>query len=316
MESQLVGGIQPPFWEQQTDALANFHYNHTSWPPIVGMVGVTNFRGAFAVPNQLAIVDRNTFDTIVNAGITPMFRLGSARFVLTPGLQFTIRRDTLTPVQINQNLFRQYLYLNSSPLFQWLQIQGSAIHDAGPFTEQNLSSRDLIGSLQFRVGRPWGNTAMITGYSVRDLLYHPLISEYFTTSAWGGLEHRFGQKTTVTALAQYIRSWRVLNNQFAFAQILVPGARVDYKRNDNWSAYATFNYTQGEGFHAYDNVQSGVFISYVRPIRRSVTDSAGALQVDYPLRFSAGVQQETFYNFSAGTAQTSVWRPVIQISIF
>ncbi|HET7873107.1 MAG TPA: tetratricopeptide repeat protein, partial [Terriglobales bacterium] len=75
MESQLVGGVQPPFWQQETDALASFHYNHTSWPPIVGLAGVSNFRGAIAVPNQLAIVDRNTFDTVVNAGITPMFRL-------------------------------------------------------------------------------------------------------------------------------------------------------------------------------------------------------------------------------------------------
>jgi hypothetical protein len=197
-----------------------------------------------------------------------------------------------------------------------MQIQASGIHEAGPFTEQNLNSRDWLGAVQFRVGRPWGNTAMVTGYSVRDLLYHPLVSEYFTTNAWGGLEHRFGQKTTVTGLAQYIRSWRVLGNQFAFAQILVPGARLEYKQNDSWSAFATFNYTQGEGFHLYDNVQSSIFISYVKPIRRSLSDSAGSLQVDYPLRFSAGVQQETFYNFSAGLGQTSVWRPVIQISIF
>jgi tetratricopeptide (TPR) repeat protein len=316
MESLLVGGVQPPFWEQQTDLFAGFHYNHTAWPPIVGLVGVSNFRGAFAVPNQLGIVDRNTFDTVINAGVTPMFRLGSARFVITPGLQFTIRRDTLTPVQMNQNLFRQYVYLSSSPLFQWLQIQGSAIHESGPFTEQNLSSRDLSATLQFRVGRPWGRAAMVTGYSVRDLLYHPLVSEYYTTNTWGGLEYRFGEKTTVTGLAQYIRSWRVLGQQFAIAQILVPGAHIEYKHNDSWSAFATVNYTQGEGFHLYDNVQASFFISYVKPIRRSVTDATGSLQVDYPLRFSAGVQQETFYNFSTGSAQTSVWRPVVQISIF
>jgi tetratricopeptide (TPR) repeat protein len=316
MASQLIGGPQRPYWEQQTDLYAGVRYNHTGWPPIAGLMGVSNFRGAFAVPNQLFVIDRNTFDTVFNAGITPMLRLGDARFVVTPGLQFTIRRDTLTPVQMNQNLFREYVYVSSSPLFQWLQIQGSGMHESGPFTEQNLSSRDWIATLQFRVGRPWGRAAMVTGYSVRDLLYNPEPSEYFTTSAWGGLEYRFGQNFTVTGLAQYVRSWRVLNQQFAFAQILVPGARFEYKRNDTWTAFASVNFTHGQGFSQYDNVQTGFFISYVKPIRRSVTDAAGPLPVDYPLRFSVGVQQETFYNFSFGNTQTSVWRPVVQLSIF
>ena len=47
-----------------------------------------------------------------------MLRLGNAHIVLNPGIEFTIRRDTESPVQMNQNLFRQFLYLNTSPIFQ------------------------------------------------------------------------------------------------------------------------------------------------------------------------------------------------------
>ena len=318
MDSLLLGGPVAPFWQQETNVLGSFHYSSPGIPRgigrINGLFGVRNFQGTFSLPNQLAIIQRNTFDTLLNAGISPVLRVGSARFIFTPGLQLTIRRDTQSPVEMNQNLLREYLYMSSSPLFQWLQIRGSAMHESGPYTEQDLNSRDLLADLEFRVGRPWGRSALITGYSVRDLLFHPGTSEYYTTNAWGGLEYSFGQKATVTGLAQYIRSWRVLNQQFAFAQILVPGARFQYRPNDRWTVDATADFTNGQGFHTYDNVQAGFLISYVKPIRRSVTDATGPLPIDYPLRFSLGVQQQTFYNFVTGS--TSTWRPVVQISIF
>ncbi len=72
--------------------------------------------------------------------------------------------------------------------------------------------------------------------------------------------------------------------------------------------------TRGEGFHLYDNVQSGFLISYMRPLRRSMNDGSG-LTVDYPLRFSVGLQQQSFYSFT-GVGSTSSFRPVIRISIF
>ena len=98
----------------------------------------------------------------------------------------------------------------------------------------------------------------------------------------------------MVGLGKYIRSWRVQDLDFATAQILVPGARVDYKINERWSFDGSFDYTRGEGFHLYDNVQSGFLISYMRPWRRSIEDSSGALAVDYPLRFSIGLQQQSF----------------------
>jgi hypothetical protein len=150
---------------------------------------------------------------------------------------------------------------------------------------------------------------------VRDLLFHPQVREFFTTDTWAGIEHKFGQKASIAGLASYIRSWRVQDQAFATAQILVPGARFELKPNDRWKFNATADFTRGEGFHLYDNVQSGFLISYVRPMRRSMSDTTGPLPVDYPIRFSIGLQQQSFYNFT-GNGRTSAFAPVFQISIF
>jgi tetratricopeptide (TPR) repeat protein len=315
MDNQFFGAPPPPRYSQETVVGSTFHYHHEGWVPINGFFGLRNFRGSLSLPSELAIVKRNTFDTIFDAGVTPTLRWGNARFILNPGLEFTIRRDTESPTQMNQNLFRQYLYLNTSPLFQWLTIRGTAIHESGPFTEQNLSSRDLGAVLEFEVGRPWGHDAFITGYSVRNLLFHPTPHEFFTTATWGGLRHKFGDKATVTGLVSYVRSWRVQGNEFAIAQILVPGVKVQVKPRERWTIDAALALTHGQGFHLYDNAQSGFLISYVKPLRRSIHDGNGALSVDYPLSFSVGFEQQSFYNFT-GNVRTSTFRPVIKISLF
>ena len=98
-------------------------------------------------------------------------QLGNVKLSVMPGLQYTVRRDTLSPEFMNQNLFRQFLYVASSPIGDWLSFSGSLIREAGPFTDQNLHSRDLSGAIDFRLGRPWGKTAFLTGYSTRDLLF-------------------------------------------------------------------------------------------------------------------------------------------------
>ncbi len=315
MASGFIGAPVQPHWTQQTDVGSVFRYNHWQNFPINGIFGENNYKGTSFIPNQVQPVRRNTFDTLFNVGTTTVQRLGSTRFILTPGIQFTIRRDTRSPVQLNQNLFREYLYLSTSPFYNWLTMRGFAIHESGPFTEQNLHSRDLGASLEFEVGRPWGNNSLITGYSVRDLLFRPQVSEFFTTSTWAGWQHKFGQKIAITGLAKYIRSWRVESLTFTKAQILVPGARVEFKPNDRWSIDGSMDLTRGEGFHLYDNVQTGFLISYMRPLRRSISDGSGLLSVDYPLRFSVGLQQQSFYSYT-GTGSTIALRPVVKISIF
>jgi hypothetical protein len=206
--------------------------------------------------------------------------------------------------------------MNTSPFFNWLTVRGSAIHESGPFELQNLSSRDLGATVEFEVGRPWGSNFLVTGYSVRDLLFHPLAREFFTTSTWLGYEHKFGNRLSLTGLGKVIRSWRVQDLDFATGQVLVPGVRVEYKPNDRWSVDGSFDLSRGEGFHLYDNVQSGFLISYMKPIRRSVNDLNGPVNVDYPLKFSVGLQQQSFYSFTGAAGSTSSFRPVVQISIF
>ncbi|HEY2117434.1 MAG TPA: tetratricopeptide repeat protein [Candidatus Angelobacter sp.] len=315
MDNKLFGAPVPPRSSQETDLGSTFRYHHGNFLPINGFVGVRNYRGTISIPSETLIVNRDTYDTVFNVGTTPVLHLGNTHIVLNPGIEFTIRRDTESPIQMNQNLFRQFIYLNTSPFFNWLTVRGSAIHESGPFTLQDLHSRDLGASLEFEVGRPWGSNALVTGYSVRDLLFRPLVREFFTTSTWAGMEHKFGQKASLTVLGKYIRSWRVQDLTFATAQALIPGARFEYKPNDRWSFDGSMDFTRGEGFHLYDNVQSGFLISYVKPIRRSVNDVNGSLNVDYPLRFSVGLQQQSFFSYT-GTGSTSALRPVVRISIF
>jgi hypothetical protein len=102
---------------------------------------------------------------------------------------------------------------------------------------------------------------------------------------------------------------------FTTAQILVPGARFEFKPNDRWTVNGAFDLTRGEGFHIYDNFQSGFLISYMRPIRRSFDDGSGGIAVDYPLRISFGMQQQSFSNFT-GQGSNASFRPVIRISLF
>jgi len=315
MDTKLLGAPVQPITSQETLVGSQLNYDRWRRLPIQGYVGVRNFHGDLSLTNEVGIIPRNTFDTLFNVGVKPTLRLGSARFALNPGIEFTIRRDTISPVQLDQNLLREYLYLQTSPLFQWLAVQGYAIREAGPYTLQPLRSRDLAADLEFRAGRPWGRTFLITGYYVRDLLYHPQPAEFFSTSAWGGIERRFGEKTTVTVLAKYLRAWRVQDVTFTTGQILVPGARVEVKPWERWTFSASFDLSHGEGFQLYNNYQTGFLVSYVKPLRRIISDKHEALGVDYPLSFSFGMQQQSFYNYN-GAAKSSFFRPIIKISLF
>jgi tetratricopeptide (TPR) repeat protein len=315
MDTKLFGSPVAPRSSQETDLGTLFHYHGAGPLPLNAYVGERNFRGSFSLPNEIAIVRRDTYDTLFDLGTTPVLNIGNSHIVLNPGIEFTVRRDKESPVEMDQNLFREYLYLSTSPLYQWITIRGAAIHESGPFTLQNLHSRDLGASVEFEVGRPWGRTEFVTGYSVRDLLFRPAIREFFTTSTWGGIKRKFGDRLAVTALATYVRSWRVQDVDFAIGQILVPGARADMKINDRWSLNANVALTRGQGFNLYDNLESGFLVSYMKPLRRSMNDGNGNVGVDYPIRFSAGLEQQSFYNFT-GPGKTSVFRPVIKISIF
>jgi tetratricopeptide (TPR) repeat protein len=307
---QLLPGPRSSF-ETRQDMRYRVHLN--GWPPITGFLQLRNARGTSFFPSEGVIQDRNTYDTTLNGALNPVLRLGSAALQLTGGLQFTIRRDTISARDMNQNLFRQFLYFSTTPLFNWVTIRGSGIHESGPFTMRDLRSRDLAASLSFTVGRPWGRTALVTGYSVRDIQFDPLIREYFTTSSYAGIERKIGQKVKLAAVGEYLRSWRVENLRFALAQAMRPAVRFEYRPNLRWSVEGSFALSRGQGFHQYDNFQTGFLVSYVKPVGRTVSDGGADVSVPYPLRFSFGFQQQTFYHLGGSGTKLA---PVFRLTLF
>ena len=306
--------LPPPRHSFQDLAESHYRVQLGHLPVISGFVGESLTVGRFLFPSVGVVQDRNTYDTILNGGVNPILRFGTNQITFNGGLQFTVRRDTISPTSMSQNLFKQFLYVYTSSFFNWVSFTGSAEREAGPFVDQNLHSRDLFANVEFTVGRPWGKTSLITGYSVRDLLFRPMVQEYFNTSTYAGLQHKFGSRLTAAVLAEDLRSWRVQATRYALAQALLPGARFDFKATPRWSVQGSVVISRGSGFHAYDNVQSQFLVSYVRPLHGSVRDGEDETRVAFPLRFSVGVQQQTFYDFPGSSR--SIVLPVVHLTLF
>jgi tetratricopeptide (TPR) repeat protein len=309
-----TGAIPRPLSSLETIWTNGVRTDLGKYPSLSGFFQVRNARGQISLPDQELILNRDTWDYTMNAALNPVLRLGSATFTFNSGLQYTVRRDSESPIELNQNLFRQFAYMSTSSLGNWLTVQGEAFHETGPFTGQNLHSRELGARLQFIVGRPWGRTQLITAYDVRDLLFRPLIREFYSTSTSAGIQHEFSERLRIAVLGEYIRSWRVQDSSFWIAQAMRPAAQVEWKPSLRWSASGDFAFSRGEGIHDYDNVLSSIFISYNKPLRRIVSDSLGQVSVEYPIRFSFGVQDANYYNF-AGHSQT-ILRPVVRLTLF
>lgn len=306
--------LPPPRHSFQDFGAAHYRLHLHGLPTIAGFVGESVTNGRLSLPSVSLIQDRNTYDTMFNGGIVPVVHLGSSTLTFNTGLQYTVRRDTISPQAMDQNLLREFVFLSSSSFFNWVSVHGYAIHESGPFTKQKLDSRDYSANVEFVVGRPWGNTAVVTGYSVRDLLFHPTVREYYTTSTYVGVQHKFGRQLTVTMLEKYSRAWRVQDALFATAQAMLPSARVEYRPGVHWSMQGEVTLSRGQGFHAYDNAQSQFLIAYTRPVQRALDDGTGALRVSYPANFSFGIQQQTFYNF-AGQGRTVIL-PIVRVVLF
>jgi tetratricopeptide (TPR) repeat protein len=306
--------LPPPRHSYQSLAESHYRVRLGNLPAITGFVGQGMTAGRLLYPSVGVVQDRNTYDTILNGGIAPVLHLGTNSITFNGGLQFTLRRDTISPVFMNQNLFRQFLYLSTSSFFNWVSVTGSAVHETGPFTDQNLHSRDASANIELTVGRPWGSTSLITGYSARDLLFRPFVEEYFNTSSYAGLQHKFGNRVTAAVLAEYLRSWRVQGTQYAIAQALLPGGRFEFRATPRWSVQGSFLLSRGAGYHSYDNAQSEFLVSYVRPLHGRLKDGMGEVPVSYPMRFSIGLQQQTFYDFP-GSSRTTLL-PIVHFTLF
>jgi hypothetical protein len=215
---------------------------------------------------------------------------------------------------MNQNLFRQFLYLSTSSFFNMVSVNGYAIREAGPFTESSQHSRELAAALNFRVGRPWGKTALVTGWGARDDRFAPVISEDYYTSAYLGIARRVTERVNFTVVAEDLRAWRVQRYTYAIAQALRPAGSIQVAPTRNWSLQASVAYSRNMGAHVYDAMQSGFAISYAMPFHRSFKEAGTEVELKYPIRFSAGMQQETFFNFTGGQSQQ--FRPYLRITLF
>ena len=298
----------------ETQWTGAYHLHFGGMPEAGGFLQIRNARGQISLPSANTIVDRDTTDYSFNFAVSPTVHLGNNVITFSPGIQETVRRDSRDPRDMDQNLFRQFLYLSTSSFFNIISVQGFAVHESGPFSHQHLHSRDLVARLDFRIGTPWGRTAFITGYGVRDLQFSPLIREVYYTSAYAGIERKVTDKFSFKAVAEDLRSWRVEINRFAIAQALRPAGGIEYRFGRNWSVQAMAAYSRNMGFHTYDAVQSGFAVSYAMPFQHSFREADEKVTVRYPIRFTAGVQQETFYNFNGGNNQQL--RPYFRISIF
>ncbi len=204
--------------------------------------------------------------------------------------------------------------MNTSSFLNAVSASGYIIREAGPFTESNLNSRTWTAALDFRVGAPWGKTALVTGWGATDQFFTPVSFENYYTSAYIGLEHRFSEHFNARAVLEDVRSWRVVTAAEGIAQNLRPAAVVEYRPNRNWAFQANTAFSSTRSFHVYDATQSGFSVTYARPVRRRFHDDSGAVVLEYPIRFSAGLQEETFFNFTGG--QNTQYRPYVRISLF
>jgi hypothetical protein len=275
---------------------------------------VRNSRGEISVPSTNSIVSRDTTDYTLDAGLNPTVNLGSNVFTFSTGIQGTIRRDSESPVEMNQNLFRAFTYLSTSSFFNAISVRAYVVREADPFTESNLHSQTLTGAVDFRVGAPWGKTALVTGWGSTDEKILPVKFEDYLTSSYLGIERRFGERLNVRTVVEDLRAWRVVGTNSGIAQNVRPAGIVDFTSKRNWDLQASSAYSSTRSFHVYDAIQNGFSISYVRPFRRKFNDDSGAVALEYPIRFSAGVQEENFFNFKGGHNQQL--RPYVRISLF
>ena len=318
LDAQILGAgtgtLPPPRSSLETQWTGAYHLHISGLPDAGGFFQVRNARGEISLPSANAIVDRDTTDYSFNFGVNPTARLGNNVFSFSTGIQETVRRDSRDPVDMDQNLFRQFLYMSTSSFFNWVSVRGFAIREAGPFTLQSQHSRDLVGDVEFRVGRPWGKTALVTGWGARDEKFNPVNREFYYTSTYAGIERQLSEHLRVRAIGEYLRAWRVEGTQSAIAQAARPAGSVEYSPTRNWAVQASVAYSRNMGFHAYDAVQSGFNVSYALPVGRVYTEDGQRVALRYPIRFAAGIAQESFMNFTGANSQ--MFRPFVSINLF
>lgn len=306
--------LPPPRSSLQTQWTGAYHLHLDHLPTASGFFQVRNARGLISVPSLNSVVNRNTTDYSANFGLNPTVHLGRNAITFDSGVQGTIRRDSQEPTQLDQNLFRAFTYVTTTSFFNAVSASGSVIYETGPFTNINEHSRGYGGAIDFRVGAPWGKNALVTGWAANDQQFTPVGIENYYTSSYIGFERRFSNRLDIRAVAEDLRAWRVVGPNSGISQALRPAGEVNFAASRNWTVRGSVAYSSTRGFHIYDTVRSGASVSYAVPFHRNYRDETGEIPLQYPIRFSAGVQQEDFFNFQGGNPEQ--FRPYISVSLF
>jgi hypothetical protein len=274
----------------------------------------------------IGVVRRDTTDTTFNFGVAPTVHIGSGMLTFNSGVQGTVRRDSLSPIQMDQNIGRVFTYVSTSSFFNAIAVSGYFVHDFGGFTRIPLYENTLGGAVDFRVGSPWGKTALVTGWGSNDQRFTSQTlgnTENYYSSSYIGLTRRFSTHLNMEAIVEDLRSWRVVpfvihpSDTVVYsgtAQALRPAGTIDFSPTRHWDFQGTSAYESTRDDHLYDMTQNGFAVSYMRPFGRTFNDETGEVHLKYPIRFSAGVQEETFLNFTHG--QNQQFRPYVSITLF
>src|ERR1700721_2349186 len=81
-------------------------------------------------------------------------------------------------------------------------VTGYGIPYSGPLTQIPLSEATLNGAIDFRVGSPWGKTALVTGWGSNDQKFTSNSlgnTENYYTSSYIGLTRRFSTRLNIEA---------------------------------------------------------------------------------------------------------------------
>jgi hypothetical protein len=306
--------LPPPRSSIDTEWTNAFHLHLNYLPTATGFFQLRNARGTISVPSTNSIVNRNTTDYSFNIGLNPTIHLGNNVITFNSGVQETLRRDSLQRRQLDQNIFREFTYMSTSSFFHLLSANGYVLHESGPFTEINERSHAFAAALNFRVGAPWSRTALITGWGQNDQNFDPVGIEDYYTSSYVGLQRQFGQTFNIKGILEDLRAWRVVSSRSGIAQALVPSTVISWSPARNWQIQGNAAWSSTRGFHIYDDVTGGATVSWALPFHRTFHDESGDVALQYPIRFTGGVQQEKFYNFTGGQSQK--FRPFVGITIF
>jgi hypothetical protein len=95
--------LPPPRYSNDLEWTNAYHLHIGPMPTLGGFVQVRNDRGQISVP-AIGIVDRDTTDTTFNFGVAPTVHIGPSVLTFNSGVQETVRRDSRSPVAMNQNI--------------------------------------------------------------------------------------------------------------------------------------------------------------------------------------------------------------------